>query len=364
MTAIEIQNLTKRFGTVTALDDLSFSVQEGEVFGFLGPNGAGKSTTINILLGFTRASGGSARVFGHDAETESKQIRFRTGSLLEGYGVYSRLTAREHVERAANAKGVVTDPDAVLERVGIPEAADRRAGGFSKGMRQRMAIGMALVGDPDLLVLDEPSTGLDPNGVRDLREIIREESRRGATVFFSSHLIDQVEAVCDRVGILKDGEMVTQGDVEELRARLDASVLTVSVDATPDSLLGSLRGIDGVEGVSATDRQVVVTARGGVTKLRALEQIEQANVGFTDFTTTDPSLEEIFEEATLGALAAADEARPDPGAGSSGGGEDGPGDGEDGPDDGGDDPVDGDGSGRGADDGETDWSEATTEGDA
>jgi ABC-2 type transport system ATP-binding protein len=265
----------------------------------------------------------------------------------------------------------VADPDEILERVGIPGAADRRAGGFSKGMAQRMAIGMALVGEPDLLVLDEPSTGLDPNGVRDLREIIRAESRRGATVFFSSHLIDQVEAVCDRVGILKDGEMVTQGDVEELRSRLDASIVTVSVDSTPDSLLGSLRGIDGVEEVSATDRQVVVTARGGVTKLRALEQIERANVGFTDFTTTDPSLEEIFEEATLGALAAADE-----------GGDSGAGDGPDGHGTGDGDGPDGDGTGDGssvddgdgsdgeraedgsADEGDADWSEATTEGDA
>jgi len=363
MSVIEIQNLTKRFGTVAALDDLSFSVEEGEVFGFLGPNGAGKSTTINILLGFTRASAGSAQVFGHDVETESKQIRFRTGALLEGYGVYSRLTAREHVERAANAKGVVADPDAILERVGIPDAADRRAGGFSKGMRQRMAIGMALVGEPDLLVLDEPSTGLDPNGVRDLREIIREESRRGATVFFSSHLIDQVEAVCDRVGILKDGEMVTQGDVDDLRARLDASLVSVSVDETPDSLLGSLRSIDGVEEVSATDRQVVVTARGGVAKLRALEAIERANVGFTDFTTTDPSLEEIFEEATLGALAAADEGDADTGGGSPGGddGGSGPGDSQ------GSDETDGDSQGSDETDGEerqADWSEATTEGDA
>ncbi len=306
MSVIEIANLTKRFGTVTALDDLSFEVREGEVFGFLGPNGAGKSTTINILLGFTRASAGSARVFGCDAETESKQIRFRTGSLLEGYGVYDRLTAREHVQRAANAKGVVVDPDAILDRVGIPDAADRRAGGFSKGMAQRMAIGMALVGEPDLLVLDEPSTGLDPNGTRELRGIIREENRRGATVFFSSHLIDQVEAVCDRVGILKDGEMVTEGDVDDLRARLDASVLTVSVESTPESLLGDVRAIAGVEEVSATDRQVVVTARGGVPKLRAIERIERADVGFTDFTTTDPSLEDIFEEATLGALTAAD----------------------------------------------------------
>ncbi|MFC7138915.1 ATP-binding cassette domain-containing protein [Halosimplex aquaticum] len=301
MPAIEISNLTKRFRDVTALDDMSFSVPEGEIFGFLGPNGAGKSTTINILLGFTQPTAGSARVFGSDVRTESKQVRQRTGALLEGYGVYERITAREHVERAIRAKDADDDPMAILERVGIPEAADRKAGGFSKGMRQRMAIGMALVGNPDLLVLDEPSTGLDPNGTRELREVIREENRRGATVFFSSHLIDQVEAVCDRVGILKNGEMVTEGSVTDLRAQLDAATVTVTVErAAPSSLLADLRGIDGVEGVEATDNQVLVRARGGDAKLRALNAIERAGVGFADFTTEDPSLEEIFEVATLG----------------------------------------------------------------
>ncbi|MFB6141311.1 MAG: ATP-binding cassette domain-containing protein [Halosimplex sp.] len=301
MSAIEIRHLTKRFGDVTALDDLSFSVPEGEIFGFLGPNGAGKSTTINVLLGFTRPTAGSASVFGYDARSESKRIRQRTGALLEGYGVYERVTAREHVERAIRAKGVDDDPAEILERVGIADAADREAGGFSKGMRQRMAIGMALVGDPDLLVLDEPSTGLDPNGTRELRDIIREQNRRGATVFFSSHLIDQVEAVCDRVGILKDGEMVTEGSVTDLRASLDAATVTVTVEeSAPESLLGRLRDIDGVETVEATDNQIIVSARGGDAKLRALNAVERAGVGFSDFATDDPSLEEIFEVATLG----------------------------------------------------------------
>jgi len=301
MPAIEISNLTKRFSDVTALDDLSFSVPEGEIFGFLGPNGAGKSTTINILLGFTQPTAGSASVFGYDAQAESKQIRQHTGALLEGYGVYERITGREHVERAIRTKGVDDDPDEILERVGIPEAADRKAGGFSKGMRQRMAIGMALVGDPDLLVLDEPSTGLDPNGTRELREIIREQNRRGATVFFSSHLIDQVEAVCDRVGILKDGEMVTEGSVTDLRGRLDAALVAVTVEqSAPASLLSDLRAIAGVDEVEATDNQVLVSARGGDAKLRALNRIERAGIGFADFTTDDPSLEKIFEVATLG----------------------------------------------------------------
>ncbi|MFC7194720.1 ABC transporter ATP-binding protein [Halosimplex aquaticum] len=300
MPAIEISNLTKRFRDVTALDDMSFSVPEGEIFGFLGPNGAGKSTTINILLGFTQPTAGSARVFGSDVRTESKQVRQRTGALLEGYGVYERITAREHVERAIRAKDADDDPMAILERVGIPEAADRKAGGFSKGMRQRMAIGMALVGNPDLLVLDEPSTGLDPNGTRELREVIREENRRGATVFFSSHLIDQVEAVCDRVGILKNGEMVTEGSVTDLRAQLDAATVTVTVERAAPPRCWPIYGGSTASRESRRPTTRFSSAHAGATPLRALNAIERAGVGFADFTTEDPSLEEIFEVATLG----------------------------------------------------------------
>ncbi|MFB6087427.1 MAG: ATP-binding cassette domain-containing protein [Haloarculaceae archaeon] len=300
MALIEIDDLTKEFADVRALDDLSFTVEEGEIFGFLGPNGAGKSTTINILLGFTRATSGSASVFGLDVEERSKAIRQRTGALLEGYGVYERITAREHVERAIQTKGADDDPLTILERVGIADSADRKAGGFSKGMRQRLAIGMALVGDPDLLVLDEPSTGLDPNGTRQLRQIIREESRRGATVFFSSHLIDQVEAVCDRVGIVKEGHLVRAGNVSDLRAELDAATVTVSVGEAPESLLEELRAVAGVEEVTATDRQITVSARDGQSKLTALNRINEAGVGFADFTSEEPSLEEVFSRATLG----------------------------------------------------------------
>jgi ABC-2 type transport system ATP-binding protein len=299
MSLIEIHGLTKDFGDALALDNLGFTVEEGEIFGFLGPNGAGKSTTINILLGFTRATHGSASIFGLDVEDDSKAIRQRTGALLEGYGVYERLTPREHLRRAIETKSADDDPIALLERVGIADEADRRTGGFSKGMRQRLAVAMALVGKPELLVLDEPSTGLDPNGTRQLREIIREENRRGATVFFSSHLIDQVEAVCDRVGIVKQGRMVQSGNVADLRAELGASTLTVSVADVPDSLVSDLRGIVGVEEVTPTDQQVLVTARSGEAKLDALNRIQRAGVGFTDFTSEEPSLEEVFSRATL-----------------------------------------------------------------
>ena len=184
MAAIEITNLSKHFGDVVAVDELDLTVEEGEIFGFLGPNGAGKSTTIDIILDFVRPTSGQVTVLGHDAQKEGLQIRQQTGVLPDAYHVYNRLTGRQHLEFAIELKGTDDDPMELLERVGIAEAADRKAGGYSKGMKQRLMLAIALLGKPDLLILDEPSTGLDPNGAKEIRDIIRQEKARGATVFF------------------------------------------------------------------------------------------------------------------------------------------------------------------------------------
>lgn len=296
---LELQNLTKTYGDVTAVDDLSLSVPAGEVFGFLGPNGAGKSTTINILLDFLKPTSGSVRVFGHDAHRESLDIRRRTGTLLEGYGVYPRLTGREHVEHALATKDVDGDAYELLARVGLTDAADRRAGSYSKGMRQRMAIAVALVGSPDLIVLDEPSTGLDPNGTRTLRTLVREEASRGATVFFSSHVLDDVQAVADRVGILLDGKLVADGSVDTLRRELGTgTTLDVTVDHVPERLPDELQRIDGVRTVTAESSTVQVACGGdGATKLAVLQTVADAGV-YRDFDVREVSLSDVFARYT------------------------------------------------------------------
>jgi ABC-2 type transport system ATP-binding protein len=222
MTVIETNDLTKRYGTgtetVLAVDGLDLRVERGEVFGFLGPNGAGKSTTIDMLLDYVRPSDGTASIFGKDVREAAETIRHRIGVLPEGVGLYDRLSGRRHVEFAIEWTDAADDPDAVLERVGLsPGDAARPVGDYSKGMARRLALGMALVGDPDLLILDEPSAGLDPNGIREMRELVRAEAARGTTVFFSSHILGEVEAVCDRVGTLSAGELVAVDDVEHLR---------------------------------------------------------------------------------------------------------------------------------------------------
>jgi len=297
--AIRIDGLTKEFGDVVALQDVNLEVEEGEIFGFLGPNGAGKSTAINVILDFIRPTSGSVTVLGHDAQAESQAVRERTGVLPEGYDVYDRLTGRQHLEFAIESKGADDDPEALMERVGIPDAIDRKAGGYSKGMAQRLVLAMALVGDPDLLILDEPSTGLDPNGAREMREIIREERDRGATVFFSSHILEQVEAVCDRVGILRSGEVVAVDSISNLRASVDSgTTLTVRVDRASDAAVEAARGVEGVSNARADGDSIVVQTEGS--KTAVLEAVESAGVEVSDFATEEASLEDLFAAYTTG----------------------------------------------------------------
>ncbi|WP_101298048.1 ABC transporter ATP-binding protein [Halegenticoccus soli] len=294
MAAIELAGVTKRFGDVTAVDDLDLTVPEGEVFGFLGPNGAGKSTTINMILDFVRPTTGTVRVLGHDAQRESVTVRRRTGVLPEGFDVYDRLTGRKHVEFAIDSKGTDDDPLAVLERVGIADAADRKAGGYSKGMRQRLALGMALVGEPDLLILDEPSSGLDPAGAKEMRDIVRAEAGRGATVFFSSHVLGQVEAVCDRVGILRAGELVAEDSIAGLReAAGGESTLLISVDDATEADLDPVRALPGVSG-AATDGDTVTVACDPDAKTEVIASLEERGVTVRDFRTEEASLEDLF----------------------------------------------------------------------
>jgi ABC-2 type transport system ATP-binding protein len=274
-------------------------VEEGEIFGFLGPNGAGKTTTIDVLLDFVRPTSGSARMLGLDVHEESREIRKRTGVLPEGFDVYGRLTGRQHFEFVGEAKGADVDPDAVRERVGLaPDDFERKASGYSKGMKQRLVLGMALIGEPDLLILDEPSTGLDPNGARRMRQIVREERERGATVFFSSHILGQVESVCDRVAILQDGEVVAVDTVEGLRDSMGAeTVLTVNLAEPLEAVVEAVEGVAGVESARTSGEQVVVQCAGDV-KMDVLSAIEDAGGSVENFDTDEASLDELFAAYT------------------------------------------------------------------
>lgn len=219
--AIHTQDLTKQYGAVTALRGLTMSVPPGEVFGFLGPNGAGKTTAVKLLLGLTASSGGEAWVLGRPAG--DRETRRRIGYLPELFRYQAWLSAREVLRFHCRLAGIAPssreeEVETALLTVGLDGRGDHRVGTFSKGMQQRLGLGVALVGRPDLVFLDEPTSALDPVGRRDVREIIRNLKARGVSVFLNSHLLGEVEQVCDRVAVVDRGRVIATGSLDELLA--------------------------------------------------------------------------------------------------------------------------------------------------
>ncbi len=299
MTAIETRGLTKAYGDDTALDAIDLEVPSGEIFGFLGPNGAGKSTTINLLLGFTSPTAGEATVLGHDVRREPRAIRARTGVLAEGIDLYGRLTGRRHVELAIDWANAHERPDPLLDRTGLSsDDADRRVGDYSKGMKQRIALAMALAGEPDLLILDEPASGLDPNGIRMMRELVAAEAADGTAVFFSSHDLGQVEGVCDRVGILDDGELVAVDTVDGLRAAVGASTeLRLRLTEPPRI---DVEAVAGIADATYADGRLRVTCADPSAKAHVIGHLLDAGQEIRDIDTEDVSLEDVFAAYTNG----------------------------------------------------------------
>ena len=302
MPAIEMSGLTKEYGELTAVDDLDLTVEDGEVFGFLGPNGAGKSTTINMLLDFTRPSAGSATVLGYDAQADADAISPRVGVLPEGFDIYPRLSGRRHIEFAIETKDADDDPDEILERAGLSaDDAARPAGDYSKGMRQRLATGIALVGDPDLLIMDEPSSGLDPNGIREMQDLVRSEAERGTTVFFSSHILEHVEAVCDRVGVLNEGKLVAVDTIDGLRERLGGDgTMTLSLAGPAADVQAVAAAVSGITEATASGRTLECTVADPAAKARLVTAVTDAGVTIRDMRIEEVSLESLFTALTNG----------------------------------------------------------------
>lgn len=249
MTApIEFEALVKRFGSRTVLDDLSFTVPEGSVVGLLGPNGAGKSTAMRVLLGLQRPTAGHARILGHEAGSAGfREATRRVGAIIEAPPLYKNASARQNLEIRAAAMGLSgkeADPTAILRRVGLGERAEDHVGSFSLGMRQRVGIGLALVGDPAIVVLDEPTNGLDPEGAVEVRDIVRSLPQRGATTLLCTHRLAEVEATCDYVVVLQQGRLITSGTLADVIAQGAGGGLTVRV-APPelDAALAIVAGL-------------------------------------------------------------------------------------------------------------------------
>ena len=290
---VETQGLSKRYnGKVLAVDNLELRVRRGEVYGFLGPNGAGKTTTLKMLLGLVRPTAGTASVAGHPpgAEEGLKHV----GAIVESPAFYPYLSARDNLTVMADYAGVAsTRVDAALSEVQLTSRARDKFATYSLGMKQRLGVAAALLKEPDLLILDEPTNGLDPAGMVEMRALIKELGRGGRTVLLSSHLLSEVEQICDRVGVIQTGKLVTEGTVDQLRGDVTLLVRAQPVAQAQETLTRLL----GAGAVSVEDGVL----RLNVDPSRAAEitrTLVAAEVEVIEVRTGERSLEEVFLQLT------------------------------------------------------------------
>jgi len=290
--------LGKRYGRLVALDGLDLEVPRGRVYGFLGPNGAGKTTAISLVLGLIVPSAGHVELFGLDSRAHLPQALRRVGAILEGQAYYPLLSARDNLRVWAALAGDVSDRriDEVLDLVGLSARASSKVRTFSLGMKQRLGLAGALLHDPELLVLDEPTNGLDPAGMREFRDLIIDLPSSGKTVFVSSHLLSEVEQMCTDVGIVKGGRLITQGNVADLLRRGEALELRTTDDA---GAAAALEALDWVTGVTRADDRLVVDAP----RERAADlsrALAERSIYLHELRPRESTLEEFFLEVTGG----------------------------------------------------------------
>jgi ABC-2 type transport system ATP-binding protein len=269
--AVETHGLTKRFGEIAAVDNVDLRVPRGCAFGYLGPNGAGKTTLIRVLLGLTNADAGTMSLLGYPVPRRRDLALARVGAIVDEPQFYGHLTGRENLQLLAAAREPAAQGriDASLERVGLRDRADDRVSKYSLGMRQRLGVAACLLGDPLLLMLDEPMNGLDPAGMHDMREMIRSFVAEGRTVVLSSHLLDEVERTCDTVAIVDKGKVIRQGPIAEL---LTGTSLEVEVDCSSPETAGTLlKGTDVGARVLVIDRGLTISLPAGTPRERIAE---------------------------------------------------------------------------------------------
>ncbi len=294
--AIQTEGLTKRFGARVAVDGLDLLVRAGSVFGFLGPNGAGKTTTIGMLLGLVKPSAGRALLFGHDVAQAPTRALAGVGAMIEAPAFFPYLSGRDNLRALALAGGLPPQRvDAALAAVELAPRARDKFRAYSQGMRQRLGIAAALLHEPELIILDEPTNGLDPAGQREIRELIRGLARSGRTIFLSSHQLHEVEQICDEVAILKAGRLVAGGPVAELLRRGQGVLLRVAGEAARAA--GLLRGLAWVAGVEQRGDELLVDAPAArAAELNML--LAGQGIPVAEVRARGETLEELFLEVT------------------------------------------------------------------
>ena len=296
---IETKSLTKRFGDIVAVDDLSLEVPRGHVFGLLGPNGSGKTTTMGMLLGLVRPTAGSFSLFG--GSTPHSEALYRTGAIVEFPSFYPHLSGRDNLAffQQISGNGDSVELDTLLEKVGLAGRDKDRFHTYSLGMKQRLGLAFVLLGDPDLLILDEPTNGMDPDGMAEVRELIRSLGDGERTVLLSSHLLHEVEQVCDSVAILSHGRLVVQGTVDELvRSLAGETILIRTTDNT--KAIELISKLDWVADVTSKDNSILVSAP-AERSAEISEVLSRSAVYIAKMTIGQMSLEEYYFKITSGA---------------------------------------------------------------
>lgn len=297
---LEAKGLTKRYGDFVAVDHLDLSIRKGEVFGLLGPNGAGKTTTILMLLGLTEPTEGAVSVLGFDPARQPLSVKKRVGYMPDQVGFYDDLTARENLIYIAKLNGIPRDQirrrvEETIERVRLTEVIDQRAGTFSRGMRQRLGLADVLIKNPQLIIMDEPTQGLDPELAHEFLGLIHSLKAEGTTIMLSSHLLHQVQVICDRVGLFSRGQMVLQGTVSELARKVlgGAYRIQLQADGPAAKLRKALEGLRDVNAVTVKDGALVIEAQKDV-RADAAAAVIGAGGRLQSLNVESQSLDDIY----------------------------------------------------------------------
>lgn len=297
----QTKNLTKKYGSFAAVDNLTMEVQGGEVFGMLGPNGAGKTTTILMLLGLTEPTSGFVRVLGLDPARQPLSVKSRVGYLPDQVGFYDELSAKENLTYIARLNGIPGSQvegrvREALARVGLERAASQRAGTFSRGMRQRLGLADVLVKQPRLIIMDEPTSGLDPEASHEFLDMIRQLKDEGITILLASHLLYQVQAVCDRVGLFNQGKMVLEGTVEDLARKVLGGAYRIQMDAEgpQPAILEALEKIPEVISTRVSDSRVYELEASQDVRAEAAQAVISAGGRLLRLGAQTQSLDDIY----------------------------------------------------------------------
>ncbi len=309
---IEVKNLTKRYGDIKALDDISFTVDTGEVLGFLGPNGAGKSTTMNIITGYISYTSGTVTVDGTEILENPRETKRKIGYLPEIPPLYPEMTVRKYLEFMFDLKKVKLPKkehiEEIMRLVRITDMADRLIKNLSKGYRQRVGFGQALLGNPPVLILDEPTVGLDPKQIIEIRKLIRSLGKKH-TVIFSSHVLSEISATCDRIIVISEGRLVADSKADELsKALADTQKLSLTVEGSPSDVLGEIKKIPGVKKYMKVrelgEKSAVYSVEYGNEfdiRREVFSAMARINAPILEMKSGNESLEDMFLKLTQGA---------------------------------------------------------------